>query len=711
MRWPVGGLHRAYHTIPSPTSQVCFGLSPLAWLYAVGSEVFALNNAFAAGLISLGVWAAAARGDNQEWYRLLVGALLAGLGLCNQHTLVLFALPLVCFFFVFHRATVFASPQAFLGLAAAFFTGLLPYAYLALAHSQWQRAGSWGYAGTLAGLLHHMARKDYGTFQLYSGDSSDSMGPVHRTLAYLSSTATQQLPRGAWAALLVGLLVCLAVAVEWGVQALPCRSPGSPAGGKGRIPKVAPPPSNLRPVAASMLLLPLLWVVYLSVFHSLANLPLTNDLFFAIHGRFWMQPGIIAACFTGLGLAALTSFGQRVVGRGGSRHAVTALAAAVLVAGVVSHTHRVWPVVDNSSNRVIERYGRALLEPLPPNATLITAYDMQWTAVRYLTVCEGVRPDVTVLNAPMMTFAWFRHQTHLHTGLTLPGAFLAPYGSASHIHGPAFSFGELLQANLLEEGETPTDALARVQRTTHRHGHTRSLPAEHFGGLFVAGEIVQNVRAEYEGDISWIPAGLALQAVRSPGSDKLLALRRQARQQAAVDATLQLPDTLLPPYDPSTWEHAVRMDRHRVLAELGTDAVAEALPANESDAFRDLSVLLLGLGWLERVVANSKAVGEPVQAHHLKNLGLGYSRLVRQGADHVPDAAALAVPRPHLPHLTPEQSDELSWAAWRSEAAMRVLSAWGEFLAHPGAAGDSDVASIDHVVRTLRAVAQRGAQQ
>ena len=39
----------------------------------------------------------------------------------------------------------------------------------------------------------------------------------------------------------------------------------------------------------------------------------------------------------------------------------------------------------------LERYARALMEPLPENSIIVTGYDMQWTASRYLHICEHVR--------------------------------------------------------------------------------------------------------------------------------------------------------------------------------------------------------------------------------------------------------------------------------------------------------------------------------
>lgn len=71
--------------------QLAFSTSPLTWTYSVGSEVFALNNCFAAAL----VWLAAERLVGGKAWAVPAGAFLSGLALCNQHTIVLFEIPLI----------------------------------------------------------------------------------------------------------------------------------------------------------------------------------------------------------------------------------------------------------------------------------------------------------------------------------------------------------------------------------------------------------------------------------------------------------------------------------------------------------------------------------------------------------------------------------------------------------------------------------------
>jgi Protein of unknown function (DUF2723) len=113
-----------------------YALSPLIWQYAVTSEVFALNNFFAALLLRQTL----AFAHKPSWQRAAVGALTCGLALTNQHTAVLLAVPLAAW--VLLQCIVLSGVrgesaavilQRVAGLAGCFFAGLLPYAYVPIA--------------------------------------------------------------------------------------------------------------------------------------------------------------------------------------------------------------------------------------------------------------------------------------------------------------------------------------------------------------------------------------------------------------------------------------------------------------------------------------------------------------------------------------------------------------------------------------------------
>ena len=96
------------------------------------------------------------------------GSFVCGLSLCNQHTIVFYVASIVVYvLYRLHRRGVM-SLLVLLRLGMAFTAGLLPYLYLPLASwLRWAR-WTWGDHTTLSGLLTHLLRKEYGTFNLVS---------------------------------------------------------------------------------------------------------------------------------------------------------------------------------------------------------------------------------------------------------------------------------------------------------------------------------------------------------------------------------------------------------------------------------------------------------------------------------------------------------------------------------------------------------------
>jgi len=62
--------------------------------------------------------------------------------------------------------------------------------------------------------------------------------------------------------------------------------------------------------------------------------------------------------------------------------------------------------------------------------------------------CENLRPDVTVINLSMMTYAWFQHQRSLFpSNITFPGLYHSQEGSAAVRSKTAFTFSQFVAAN------------------------------------------------------------------------------------------------------------------------------------------------------------------------------------------------------------------------------------------------------------------------
>lgn len=93
----------------------------------------------------------------------------------------------------------------------------------------------------------------------------------------------------------------------------------------------------------------------------------------------------------------------------------------VLIAGVVLFValplnllRANWNYNDMSNNYTSYAYGYNLLQTCESDAILITAGDNDTFMPWYLQIVEGVRPDVTVLNAPLLNTTWFLRTTMLY---------------------------------------------------------------------------------------------------------------------------------------------------------------------------------------------------------------------------------------------------------------------------------------------------------
>jgi hypothetical protein len=343
-------LHPSKSMAGAVTAMGLFAFSPLIWQYAITAEVFPLNTLFAALIVYLVVSFSAVRDNVTIAY---IGAFVCGLALCNQHTIVLFEAPLILWMLFLLRNHIKAHPTVLVILSVCFLAGLLPYAYLPIASSIAPKPGSWGQVDTLSGFLHHILRKDYGTFQLFSGEQGkNAEGFGARNVAFLADFVGMQVgltDHKEWNAygtpllcvITVGIIAACGGAVysllvtsntkpgaTGARKAAAANLVGSPGGKRKDTTKVATSASvaqhqpgstvnssadlatihlALSPAECAYTPLVLLGtlVFYFAVFHSLSNLPLHDRLLYGVHQRFWMQPNILMFIFLGVGVNAL----------------------------------------------------------------------------------------------------------------------------------------------------------------------------------------------------------------------------------------------------------------------------------------------------------------------------------------------------------------------------------------------------------------------
>ena len=628
-----------------------FAFSPLVWNYAVGSEVFALNNLATAAL----TWQVLRYARDGLWSDVLLGAWLCGLALTNQHTIVLLEVPLICWVLWAERRRL--SVRRVFALAGTFFLGLLPYAYLPLAAVFNAQPGSWGDPSTLSGFFHHFRRGDYGTFRLFSTDK-ETEGLATRLRMYADDLIVNES---------LGVGVCLALVglvgtLRYGMppkhldasdvtHAERKAPPAAVRGGKGSTARAPEPRADTRGVGCMLLAA---YVFYLVVFHSLANLPLSEALLYGVHMRFWQQPNVLFFVWVGVGFDACFAWVGKLKC---ARHWGTSVASAVAVALVAVQISSFYDVSDQHDNWHMHNYAKAVLAPLPPNSLLFTNYDQQWTSLRYLQRCEHYRRDVHVVQLSMMSFMWFAEKQHHFSGLKFPGTHLVGEGSDAHRAG-GFAFKQVVDAN---------------------YGSVSA--------VFLGGNLLYNDPGMKAYDT--IPFGLVTQLVprdRLPTLDAWAA----ACDQAWRDVQMHLGSDSLPPlakYDERTWEWTLARDFFMQQGARATYLLEQTIQLNSS-----LPLLAKSAALLEHVIAEQQPFGKAfLPVHTWKNLGLAYAHMVKNTKEDFPPGVQ------PLSSLVKGQSD----SPWRERATSRFVEAWSTFLSDNDARADPGYAQIHNVVTSL----------
>ena len=153
--------------------------------------------------------------------------------------------------------------------------------------------------------------------------------------------------------------------------------------------------------------------IYLIVFQSMSKLSLTDPFWREVFSRFWQQAHLLVCVLAGAGLCRLLQFGHA---RGPHLVVFVALGAVGLQIGLNYEKE------DQSENRLVSDFAETVLEDLPPNALLISKGDLYWNSLRYKQVCEGLRPDVRLLDLELLKAPWMNERAARHfDDVTLPG--------------------------------------------------------------------------------------------------------------------------------------------------------------------------------------------------------------------------------------------------------------------------------------------------
>ncbi|XP_021104853.1 transmembrane protein 260 isoform X2 [Heterocephalus glaber] len=169
---------------------------------------------------------------------------------------------------------------------------------------------------------------------------------------------------------------------------------------------------------------PLVWLftgmfyIYSLFFAWRANLDISKPLFMGVVERFWMQSNAVVAVLAGLGLATLASQTSRALNSGGLQRLEWLSAALFVVYQMYSN----YSICDQRSNNVIDMFAKNLLDSMPHDAIILLRGDLPGNALRYMHYCEGLRPDISLVDQEMMTYEWYLPKMAKHLpGVHFPG--------------------------------------------------------------------------------------------------------------------------------------------------------------------------------------------------------------------------------------------------------------------------------------------------
>uniref|UniRef100_A0A8C6SV97 Transmembrane protein 260 n=1 Tax=Neogobius melanostomus TaxID=47308 RepID=A0A8C6SV97_9GOBI len=251
-----------------------FAVSRLTWQWSVVAEVFTLNNLFV-GLLFLSTASFhCAESGTQRSKIAHLGAFCCGLGLCNQHTLVIYVVLVIPWVLRRLYCEKELSLRSIASLAVCFGAGFLPYVYMPVSSYMNAARWSWGDQTTVSGLLTHLLRSEYGTFSLLASRLLLSCWICNLKKKVLSLNKLQ--------------------ASVFNEMCLSC----------------------FRKSGTVSLLVTAMLLVYSLFFAWRANLDIGRPLLLGVVERFWLQSDAAVCVLAGLGLNRTCSILERKLGSG-----------------------------------------------------------------------------------------------------------------------------------------------------------------------------------------------------------------------------------------------------------------------------------------------------------------------------------------------------------------------------------------------------------
>jgi hypothetical protein len=632
--------------------------SPLSWQYSNIAEVFALHNMF----VSIIIYTTVNFAFEPSIANFRRGAFVCGLALTNQHTSVLLSAPLIAWVL---STTQLYNPRTWIIVvqgksthlirvaAGAFLSSfVMLYGTLPLFATMSPHPGSWGNVLSLRGFLHHFLRKDYGSFRLYSGEDTGAEGMYRRIFLWFVDFVFEQSNPLVGLCFIIG---CTGVITGEVTRQLSKKQFSS----KRSIARSSTLQNALHSSGMGVDMAILLSLAfYLIVFHFLANLPLSNELFFGIHQRFWLHPNLISFVIAGLGLASIM---KKFVTHFPRQRTIILLlpCTSSCFAGLKGIS-----VNNQSDNYHFRNYAASILTTLPEDAILFLNFDQTWTSVRYLQECEGFRTDVTSIHVGMMSFEWF--ETKQTLPLVFPGSHYTQINTIKWQEG-GFTFSELLDANI-----------------------------DNFSGIFIGGKPSFPDPA-YTRDYEELPHGIVSKITRnqveilsSSPEDFRVESKDIWEQVFGEYATIGLPDKSK--YGQVTWESTIVREFYDHFVSRAAHLLHLAVKQQESG--KDKKHLVPSLAeaclWLELARSNDEYSAQSPSLW--KNLGLCYLHLVKSKEQIFPAISDLLDPT-----ILSVIDLDVWWdgsSDWKTWASNRWQATWGHYLGMEHAKAEKNYAAV-----------------
>jgi hypothetical protein len=381
----------AEHPLLLPAAAaLALAFSSLFWSQAVISEVYALLALCASILLWLLVRWRSGKGDPTLW----LGGLVLGLGLGNHLTLV-FSIPAALLLLWPERRRLFRV-RTLVPALGLFALGLSIYLYLPLAASR-NPAVNWGDPSTWKGFWWVVSAHQYQSF-VFGLPTQEIPGRLANWAALLGD-------QFGWWGLAIGLVGAwwwwrrdrhlILFSLAWIL----------PLAFYAFFYDTGDSHVYLLP---AMLMLGLWWsggIAYL--------LDLAQHLRPARQVESAAQSGF--AC--DLGGPSPGSRRVRLRAQGPAMPVLALVLVGLLpLASLALHWHQ----ADLSGDRFASTYAQQALAPVAPNSLIVVRGDRPTFALWYEIYAEGVRPDVSVVNGPLLAFIWYRnHVRQLYPFLTV----------------------------------------------------------------------------------------------------------------------------------------------------------------------------------------------------------------------------------------------------------------------------------------------------